>query len=96
MGPVADGRLQKWPGSANGWPINAEPTVLPSRTMRLPLACAGNTDCATPVTTSGYARPVTRLSTTNSVSAGRQSGTSVAAADAVGVDGVVVMARLLR
>ena len=37
-GVVADGRPQKYFGSSNGWPISAEPTTLPSFTMRLPLA----------------------------------------------------------
>ena len=30
-GDVADGRLQKYFGSSNCWPINSEPTILPSR-----------------------------------------------------------------
>jgi hypothetical protein len=38
IGVVADGRLQKYLGSLNGWPINAEPTGLSPRTIRLPLA----------------------------------------------------------
>ena len=52
-GDVADGRGQKYLGSSNGWPINADPTTLPSLTIKLPLACEGKTACAMPVTTSG-------------------------------------------
>ena len=46
IGAVADGRPQKYLGSANGWPISAEPTTLPSRSIRLPFACAGRARCA--------------------------------------------------
>src|SRR5262245_50504684 len=52
-GLVADGRLQKYLGSSNGCPISAEPTTLPSFTIRLPLAWNGKTACAMPVTISG-------------------------------------------
>ena len=44
IGAVADGRLQKYFGSLNGWPISSEPTVLPSRSIRLPFACARKSD----------------------------------------------------
>src|SRR5262249_10433680 len=57
-GDVAEGRDQKYLGSSKGWPISDEPTILPSTTIKLPLACRGNTACAMPVTTSGYAIPV--------------------------------------
>jgi hypothetical protein len=30
-GEVADGRLRKYFGSSNGWPISLEPTTLPPR-----------------------------------------------------------------
>src|SRR5262245_66136908 len=52
-GEVADGRLQKYFGSSNGWPISEDPTTLPPTVMRLPLAWAGNTAWATPVTIAG-------------------------------------------
>src|SRR5262249_55825094 len=52
-GVVADGRLQKYFGSLKGCPIRREPTGLPSLTMRLPPACAGNSALAMPVTTNG-------------------------------------------
>src|SRR6185295_9449668 len=42
-GPVADGRLQKYFGPENGWPISVEPTAVPFRTIRLPFAWVGNT-----------------------------------------------------
>ena len=41
IGAVADGRLQKYFGSLNGWPISALPTTLPSRSMKLPLRRRG-------------------------------------------------------
>ena len=43
-GAVADGRLQKYFGSENGWPISSEPSGLSSRSIRLPLAACGNSD----------------------------------------------------
>src|SRR5262245_34308638 len=52
-GAVADGRLQKYFGSVNGWPISAEPSGLPLRSIRLPFADFANAICAMPVTTSG-------------------------------------------
>src|SRR5262249_8986101 len=52
-GAVADGRLQKYFGSSNGWPIRDDPATAPSRSTRLPFAWFGNTVCATTVTTSG-------------------------------------------
>src|SRR5215813_13871841 len=52
-GVVADGRPQKYFGSSNGWPMSAEPTTLPSLTIRLPLAWCGNTTWAMTVTTAG-------------------------------------------
>src|SRR4051812_10063522 len=52
-GVVAEGRPQKYLGSSNGWPISEEPTTLPSRTMRLPLAWRGKASWAMPVTTAG-------------------------------------------
>ena len=53
VGPVAEGRPQKYLGSLKDWPISAEPTTLPSFSIRLPLACAGMTPCAMPVTARG-------------------------------------------
>ena len=53
MGEVAEGRLQKYFGSENGWPIRREPTTLPSFSIRLPFAWSLNATCAIPVTTSG-------------------------------------------
>ena len=50
---TADGRGWNQPGPLNGWAISSEPITLPSRTIRLPLACAGNSACAAPVTASG-------------------------------------------
>src|SRR5262245_23243126 len=52
-GLVADGRLQKYFASSNGWPMSADPITFPSLTIRLPLACDGKTTCAMPVTISG-------------------------------------------
>src|SRR5689334_12782253 len=52
-GEVADGRLQKYFGSSNGWPISSEPTTLPSLTMRLPLAWCGKTTWAMTVSATG-------------------------------------------
>src|SRR5262245_32482053 len=52
-GLVAEGRLQKYLGASKGCPINAEPTTLPSLTIRLPLAWNGKTAWAMPVTISG-------------------------------------------
>ena len=52
-GDVAEGRLQKYFGSLKCWPIRSEPTVLPSRSIRLPAACCGKTARAMPVTASG-------------------------------------------
>ena len=46
VGDVAEGRDQKLRGSANVCPSSAEPTIRPSRSMRLPAACAGKTPCA--------------------------------------------------
>src|SRR5262252_3912212 len=70
-GLVAEGRPQKYFGSSNGWPMRAEPTSLPSFEMRLPWAWYGKTAWATPVTRSGYATPVTRVSATRMTRAGR-------------------------
>jgi hypothetical protein len=52
-GAVADGRPQKCFGSLKFWPMSFEPTVVPSSTIRLPSACAGNTALAAPVTAMG-------------------------------------------
>src|SRR5215470_13697479 len=52
-GEVAEGRGQKYFGSSKGCAMRAEPTTLPSFTMRLPFAWFGNRSWATPVTTSG-------------------------------------------
>src|SRR4029077_6737173 len=41
-GDVGEGRPQKYFGASNGWPINDDPTGLPSIRIRLPLACRGN------------------------------------------------------
>src|SRR5690349_17337734 len=41
-GPVAESRPQKYLGSSKLCPINEDPKGLPSRTIRLPLACFGN------------------------------------------------------
>ena len=41
-GPVvADGRPWKYLSLVKSWPISAEPTTLPSRSIRLPLRLAG-------------------------------------------------------
>src|SRR4029450_1178274 len=52
-GAVADGRLQKYLGSLNGWPISAEPATSVPRVTRLPRACRGKAIWATRVTSSG-------------------------------------------
>src|SRR5664279_2900304 len=52
-GDVADGRLQKYFGSSNGWPISVDATVLPPCRTRLPLAAPGNASWAMPQVTSG-------------------------------------------
>src|SRR5262249_28875446 len=44
--------------------------ALPSRTIRLPLACPGKMAWATPVTTTGYTTPVKTLSSTRTTIAG--------------------------
>ena len=72
IGPVADGRPQKYVGELKFWPIKVEPTSLPSRSIRLPAACCGNIALAAPVTASGYRMPVTALRTTKRTSAGRR------------------------
>src|SRR5258705_6712533 len=64
-GDVADGRLQKYFGSSNGWPISSEPTVLPAAVLRLPLAARGNASWAMPVTRYGYTTPVSSDSITS-------------------------------
>src|SRR3982750_3018171 len=55
---AAEGRPQRYSGcadqSAIDWPIKAEPTSLPSRSTRLPLAWVGNSTCAPSVTIPGY------------------------------------------
>src|SRR5260370_42153484 len=38
---VAEGRPWKYLSSLNSWPIRAEPTTLPSFSIRLPCACFG-------------------------------------------------------
>ena len=53
IGPVADGRLQKYCGEENGWPSSREPTAWPSRSMTLPVAWLANASCPTSVTTAG-------------------------------------------
>src|SRR5438445_9078305 len=70
-GVVADGRGQKYFGSANGWPISSEPSGLSLGPIRLPLAACVNVSCATPVTTSGYTTPVITLNASSRPSAGR-------------------------
>src|ERR1700756_3414759 len=40
-GEVADGRLQKYFGSSNGWPISSEPRGFPLTTNRVPFAPRG-------------------------------------------------------
>src|SRR5262245_13565034 len=70
-GEVADGRPQKYFGSSNGWPISAEPTTLPSLTIRLPLAWRGKITCAMPVTIAGYTSPITTENSTSMTIAGR-------------------------
>ena len=42
IGAVADKRPQKYFGSWKDWPISADPTALPSRSIKLPAACSGN------------------------------------------------------
>src|SRR5262249_20910862 len=49
-GVVADGRLQKYFGSSNGWPIRDDPAMAPSRSTRLPFAWLRYAACATTVT----------------------------------------------
>src|SRR6267378_8284236 len=71
-GVVADGRPQKYLGSSKGWPMRAEPTALPSLTIRLPFACRGNTAWAMAVTIAGYATPVTIDNMTSETTAARQ------------------------
>ena len=52
--PAADGRLEKYLGSLNAWPMRLEPMVRPSAvTMNEPLAWCGKATWATAVTTSG-------------------------------------------
>src|SRR5262249_10800733 len=50
---VAEGRPWKYLSPANTWPIRAEPTTLPSRSMRLPFACQGRIAWARPVIARG-------------------------------------------
>src|SRR5262249_48516194 len=76
-GLVAEGRPQKYLGSSKGWPMRAEPTSLPSFEMRLPWAWYGKTACATPVTRSGYATPVTRVRAARMTRAGRSCASMV-------------------
>ena len=70
-GVVAEGRLQKYFGFENGWPISSEPITLPSLTVRLPLAARGNSSWPIAVVARGYAIPVMRVSSRSSVTAGR-------------------------
>jgi hypothetical protein len=67
---VAERRPQKYFGSSKGCPMSADPTSFPSRRIRLPLACAGKTTWAMPVTRRGYARPVRRVNSTRMMIAG--------------------------
>ena len=50
---VADGRPWKYLSSVNTWPISAEPTTLPSCSIRLPCAWRGKRTSAMPVIASG-------------------------------------------
>ena len=52
-GEVAEGRPQKYFGSAKFWPINSEPTGLPSLTIKLPPAAPGKIAFEIPVTATG-------------------------------------------
>src|SRR5262245_10075229 len=52
--------------------MSVDPTGLPPASTRLPLAWLGNASCAMPVTSSGYATPVSTVSTTSMRSAGRK------------------------
>src|SRR5471030_1378035 len=53
IGPVADGRPQKYFGDEKDWPISEEPTALPSDSMMLPPACEAKATLPMPVTASG-------------------------------------------
>src|SRR5262245_58275114 len=52
-GDVADGRPQKYLGSSVYCPMSSEPTAIPSRTMKLPLAWRGKNTLAPSVRLSG-------------------------------------------
>src|SRR3954451_8867010 len=74
---AADARPHKYSGcaaqSAMDWPIRLEPTVLSSRSTRLPLACNGNSACAPAVTTLGYTKQHSASSTRVITKQGRSS-----------------------
>src|SRR5476649_1081528 len=53
IGPVADGRPQKYFGDEKDWPISVEPTALPPDSMMLPPACEAKATLPMPVTASG-------------------------------------------
>jgi hypothetical protein len=71
IGDVAESRPQKYFASWNDWPISEDPTTLPLRINRLPDTWSGKTALPMPVTTKGYTRPVSTVSTTNNTSRGR-------------------------
>src|SRR5471032_3398380 len=71
IGPVADGRPQKYLGDENDWPISEEPIALPFTSMMLPAAWAGKATLPTPVTASGYSTPQITVRAPNSTRAGR-------------------------
>ncbi|MNW17656.1 hypothetical protein D3C71_2169180 [compost metagenome] len=53
MGAVAEGRLQKYCGEVNDWPIHAEPTILSSCLISEPAASWGKTAAARPLVRKG-------------------------------------------
>ena len=53
MGVVADNLPQKYFGSWNDWEMSEEPTILLSRTTKLPDACTGKAVFPMPVTIRG-------------------------------------------
>src|ERR1700756_1416105 len=55
--PAAEGRLWKYSGPVNAWPIKLDPITVPLRTIRLPDVWRGNRTRAIPVITRGYPNP---------------------------------------
>src|SRR5574341_1167765 len=51
--------------------MSSEPTILPSRTIKLPFAWCGKKMCARPVTARGYRRPLRSVRSTSVMRAGR-------------------------